>query len=121
MKILKTLLFTFSFISLLSMNANSQVPVKNYEKEWKKVEAFTEKQLPKSALIEVKKIYDLAKKEITDTASPSFDPVEYRRIFTEGLDTQFKFYAVISELTAHTLNQQIDDLRSKRFTATVLI
>ncbi len=73
---------------------------------------------PKRAAVQM---YDLAKKEITDTASPSFDPVEYRRIFTEGLDTQFKFYAVISELTAHTLNQQIDDLRSKRFTATVLI
>ncbi len=66
MKILKNLLFTFSFISLLSMNANSQAPVKNYEKEWKKVEAFIEKQLPKSALIEVKKIYDLAKKEKQD-------------------------------------------------------
>ncbi len=66
MKILKNLLFTFSFIILLSMSANSQVPVKNYEKEWKKVEAFIEKQLPKSALIEVKKIFDLAKKEKQD-------------------------------------------------------
>ncbi|MCX6318570.1 MAG: MG2 domain-containing protein [Bacteroidetes bacterium] len=48
------------------MSASSQNPVKNYESAWKKVDAFTEKQLPKSALAEVKKIYSLAKKEKQD-------------------------------------------------------
>ena len=44
------------------MSANSQTPIKNYEAAWKKVEAFTEKGLPKSALEEVKKIYIVSKK-----------------------------------------------------------
>ncbi|HRE37970.1 MAG TPA: alpha-2-macroglobulin family protein [Chitinophagaceae bacterium] len=54
-------LFTFTI-----MGANSQLPVKNYEKEWKQAEFFVKKGLPKSALAEVKKIYDLAKKEKQD-------------------------------------------------------
>lgn len=53
-------------ISLLTMSAGSQTPVKNYEREWKRVEDFTKKGLPKSALEEVKKIYALAKKEKQD-------------------------------------------------------
>lgn len=53
-------------ISLFAMSAGSQTPVKNYEREWKRVEDFTKKGLPKSALEEVKKIYALAKKEKQD-------------------------------------------------------
>lgn len=53
-------------ISLLTMSAGSQTPVKNFEKEWKRVEDFTKKGLPRSALDEVKKIYALAKKEKQD-------------------------------------------------------
>jgi len=48
------------------MNSHSQTPVKNYDKEWKKVEQFSQKGLPQSALTEVKKIYALAKKEKQD-------------------------------------------------------
>jgi len=48
---------------LFTMHANSQQPIKNYDAAWKKVTAFTEKELPKSALAEVKKISELAKKE----------------------------------------------------------
>ena len=66
MRLFKSLLITFSLFSILSMRANSQSPVKNYEKEWKKVEAFEKKGLPKSALTEAKKIYDMAKKEKQD-------------------------------------------------------
>ena len=36
------------------------------EKEWKKVDDYVQKGLPKSALTEVKKIYALAKKEKQD-------------------------------------------------------
>ena len=44
----------------------SQTPVKTYEKEWKNVQTYAKKNLPKSAFTEVKKIYDLAKKENQD-------------------------------------------------------
>ena len=66
MQAVKNLFLLFSLLSLFTMNAHSQNLVKNYEKEWKKAEAFVEKGLPKSALAEVKKIYDLAKKEKQD-------------------------------------------------------
>jgi len=48
------------------MNAYSQQPIKNYDAEWKKVQGFMDKNLPKSALTEVKNIYTLAKKEKQD-------------------------------------------------------
>ena len=48
------------------MNAGSQDIIKNYGKEWKTVDDFVKKNLPKSALTEVKKIYALAKKEKQD-------------------------------------------------------
>jgi hypothetical protein len=62
----KKLFLIITFFSLFTMTASSQNPVKNYEKEWKKIEAFVNKGLPKSALTEVKKLYDLAKKERQD-------------------------------------------------------
>src|SRR5436190_11989204 len=67
MQPLKTLSSLVILICILITNANSQTPVKNYEKEWKKVdELITKKKLPKTALAEVKKIYALAKKEKQD-------------------------------------------------------
>ena len=60
------LLVVFSVFGLFITNAYGQVPVKKYEKEWKKIEDFANKGLPKSALTEVKKLYDLAKKEKQD-------------------------------------------------------
>ncbi|MFZ1311948.1 MAG: alpha-2-macroglobulin, partial [Chitinophagaceae bacterium] len=66
MQTVRTFFLTVSLFSLFAMNAGSQQPIKNYEKEWKKVEAFNKKELPKSALVEVKKIYVLAKKEKQD-------------------------------------------------------
>ncbi len=68
-----------------------------------------------------RQLNDLAIKEIIDTAAPTFDTVEYRRIFTEGLGSQFKLYTVVSDVLAKTLNAQLDDLRSKRLTVTLLI
>lgn len=64
--VVKSCFFTIILLSLFSVNANSQTPIKKYEKEWKRIEAFVEKGLPKSALTEVKKLYDLAKKEKQD-------------------------------------------------------
>jgi len=66
MSVIKQSVFFILFISLFTMRASSQNPRKNYEKEWKRVEAFAKKGLPKSALGEVKKIYTLAKKDDQD-------------------------------------------------------
>ena len=57
MQPLKTLSSLVVFICILITNGYSQTSVKGYEKEWKKVEAFAKKNLPKSAFTEVKKIY----------------------------------------------------------------
>src|SRR5882724_329198 len=59
----KNLFLVTILIGLSVLHANSQAPIKNYEKEWKLVEGFAKKNLPKSALTEVKKIYGLAKKD----------------------------------------------------------
>ena len=66
MQPLKTLSSLVVFICILITPGYSQTPVKTYEKEWKKVEAFAKKNLPKSAFTEVKTICDLAKKENQD-------------------------------------------------------
>jgi hypothetical protein len=67
MQPLKTLSSLAFLICILITNGYSQTPVKNYEKEWKNVdELISKKNLPKSALAEVKKIYALAKKEKQD-------------------------------------------------------
>ncbi|MEO7983630.1 MAG: alpha-2-macroglobulin, partial [Bacteroidota bacterium] len=63
---LKTFFLIIILFSLFTMNTRGQNPVKNYEKEWKIVEDFTKKGLPKSALDQVKKIYTLAKAEKQD-------------------------------------------------------
>jgi hypothetical protein len=62
----KNLLLTITLFSFFTMNSNSQAPLKNYEKEWKKAAELIKKGLPKSALTEAKKIYELAKKEKQD-------------------------------------------------------
>src|SRR6266487_123970 len=54
------------FTTFISFTSLAQTPVNNYEKEWKQVDAFVKKELPKSALEQVKKIYQLAKKEKHD-------------------------------------------------------
>ena len=66
MRHLNNLFLTILFTCFNVMNSHSQTPVKNYDKEWKKVEQFSQKGLPQSALTEVKKIYALAKKEKQD-------------------------------------------------------
>lgn len=66
MKLVKTFFLFITLVSLFTMNANSQQPIKKYESAWKKVEEYVKKNLPKSALTEVKQIYQLAKKEKQD-------------------------------------------------------
>ena len=63
---IKPISLTIVLFSFLAMNTSGQNPIKNYDKEWKKVGAFSQKGLPKSALAEVKKIYSLAKTENQD-------------------------------------------------------
>ena len=65
----KAVLIFLTFSIFISTQTKAQIIVKNYEKEWKQVDVFVQKQLPKSALEQVKKIYQLAKKEKQDAQS----------------------------------------------------
>ncbi|MFI5129792.1 MAG: alpha-2-macroglobulin [Chitinophagales bacterium] len=66
MPVLKYLSLFALLFTLFINDVVGQQPVKNYEKEWKKVDDLVSKKLPKSALTEVKKIYVLAKKDRQD-------------------------------------------------------
>src|SRR5688572_14047391 len=66
MKLVKTFFLFVPLFGLFTMNANGQTNIKKYEAAWKKVEELFRKRLPQSALSEVKKIYQLAKKEKQD-------------------------------------------------------
>ncbi|MHB1148154.1 MAG: MG2 domain-containing protein, partial [Lutibacter sp.] len=60
---MRKIALTLSVIILFSLNVKAQNQYKNYDDLWKKVQKFEESNLPKSALIEVEKIYVTAKKE----------------------------------------------------------
>ena len=62
----RIVLFFAALLSLIALQAPAQVTVKNYDQQWKNVEALSKKNLPKSALEEVKKIYAQAKKDNQD-------------------------------------------------------
>src|SRR5215813_8070636 len=62
--VFKSLIACALLLVLFTINAAAQQ--KTYNKEWQKVDQLVTKELPKSALIEVKKIYDLAKKDKQD-------------------------------------------------------
>src|SRR4051812_19528589 len=65
MKIIQSILIYVCFNLIGMENASGQV--KNYEAQWKKIDELVQKkQLPKSALEEVKKIYTQAKTEKQD-------------------------------------------------------
>src|SRR5688572_27062972 len=66
MKLVKTFFLFVPLFGLFTMNANGQTNKNKYEAAWKKVEELFRKRLPQSALSEVKKIYQLAKKERQD-------------------------------------------------------
>jgi hypothetical protein len=63
---IKTVTLALTLFTLIAMQTNGQTPIKNYTREWKKVNGLIDNGLPKSASSEVKKIYDLAKKEKQD-------------------------------------------------------
>jgi hypothetical protein len=60
---MRKIAIVLSVIILFSLKAKSQQQYKNYDDLWKKVQKFEENNLPKSALIEVEKIYNNAKQE----------------------------------------------------------
>jgi hypothetical protein len=72
------------FIFFISLQTKAQPIVKNYEKEWKQVDAFVKKELPKSALEQVKKIYQLAKKD-GSTGSPQDAQIIKALVYMTGL------------------------------------
>jgi twitching motility protein PilJ len=62
-----------------------------------------------------RQLQQLARKEIVDTAAPSFDSASYFRTFTEGMDAQLKFSARVAEvlqaeLTAYADKQRRDQI-----------
>src|SRR5260221_1676454 len=79
----------FLIVSLagLFINTNGQNPIKNYEKELKKVEELAKKNLPKSALAEVKKIYNLAKKD-GSAGSPQDAQIIKSLVYMTGLQQE---------------------------------
>jgi hypothetical protein len=87
MPVFKSLFLTVVVFVFLSTNTSSQQPVKNYEKEWKKVEELVKKELPKSALAEVKKIYTLAKKD-GSTGSPQDAQIIKSLVYITGLQNE---------------------------------
>ena len=82
MKFIKTFSLFVTLFSLFAMDINSQ-SVKNYESAWKQVEDFVKKGLPKSALSEVKKIYQLANEEKrhADDAGDHRDQIALAKLF----------------------------------------
>jgi hypothetical protein len=56
-------LLALVFISLIAFEGNMYAQIKNYDAQWKTADQLIQKNLPKSALTEVKKIYEMAKKE----------------------------------------------------------
>ena len=87
LSIIKPFLFTLILSYLFSIKANSQATIKNYEAAWKKVENFTKKGLPKSALEEVKKIYALAKQDGA-TGSPQDAQVIKALVYMTSLQSE---------------------------------
>ncbi|MBL7742714.1 MAG: hypothetical protein JNN00_04480, partial [Chitinophagaceae bacterium] len=79
-----SLLFISITLTLFNMKARSQQPIKTYAKEWKKVDDFVKKELPKSALAEVKKIYALAKKD-GSAGSPQDAQIIKSLVYMTGL------------------------------------
>ena len=55
MQPLKTLLSLTICTLVFFVNGFSQTPIRKYEKEWKQVQSYAKKNLPKSAFTEVKK------------------------------------------------------------------
>ena len=63
MQPLKACLIFIFLYTLVSLHVASQPAANNYAKQWRLVDEMVKKQLPKSAFEEVKKIYQLAKKD----------------------------------------------------------
>src|SRR5580765_8244592 len=101
MQPLRALLIFLVFSLFILQQTKAQAIVKNYEKEWKLVDAFVKKQLPKSALDQVNKIYQLAKKEKQDAQ------VIKALIYMTGLQdeiTENSEVKAIAELEKETIN-----------------
>ncbi len=64
---MKSIKYLFILSLTILTNAAMAQSIKNYEQEWKKVDELVQKKnLPKSALAEVRKIYSMAKKDKQD-------------------------------------------------------
>ena len=69
----------FCFVIFFCFRITAQQPIRNYEKEWKQIDALVKKELPKSALKQVKKVYQLAKNEKQEAQmKESLNKAQYR-------------------------------------------
>ncbi|WP_276502867.1 alpha-2-macroglobulin family protein [Terrimonas pollutisoli] len=87
MKLIKRICFFTILLSLFTMSAESQNNIKKYDAAWKRVEEFSKKNLPKSALAEVKKIYDMAKKD-GSAGSPQEAQLIKSLVYMTGLQAE---------------------------------
>lgn len=53
----------------------------------------------------------LIRKEIVEAAAPTYDALTYQRLFTEGIDAQFKLLTHVSEVLSAELNSNAAQLR----------
>src|SRR4029079_18507772 len=91
------------FHLLIIVPAFSQQSIKTYDKEWKQVNEFVKKELPRSALEQVKKIYQVAKKDKQDAQ------VVKSLIYMTGLQ---------NEVTENDGTKAIADLEKETIAAT---
>ena len=87
MKFQKTLVLFVTLFSLFAMDANSQNSIKKYEASWKKVEVLVKQKLPQSALNELKKIYQRAKKDGL-AGSPQDAQIIKSLVYMTGLQSE---------------------------------
>ncbi|HET9824331.1 MAG TPA: alpha-2-macroglobulin family protein, partial [Chitinophagaceae bacterium] len=106
MQPLKASLIFFIVVALISFRVSSQPVVTNYEKQWKQVDAYVKKQLPKSALEQVRKIYQAAKKDVS--SGPQQAQVIRALVYMIGLQDQ---------ITENSEEKSIADLENETITS----
>ncbi len=112
MKLIKISLLFVTLFSIFNMDADSQ-SIKNYETSWKRVDEFIKKNLPKSALAEVKKIYQNAKKDAA-TGSPQDAQLIKSLVYITGLQAEtrednevFSISEIEKEIIAHAAKETV--------------
>jgi twitching motility protein PilJ len=67
------------------------------------------------------KLVQLAQKELVNAPAPTFDSTNYFRVYTEGIDAQFKLIARVQEVLAQELEMHTANLKQERLVTSVEI